>query len=316
MFFSLSSLELGLLVFGIVLGTTLAGRLPGAAAAHARRRPARAGRRPPGGAARRSSALILAFGLTLAVGRYDARRAAVVDDGERDRHDLPARADSARAGPHAVSRRSSCATRTRASALSRAVPDEPRGSARAIADGDDAAALALAPRRRGPRRRTDRQRAAALRRDAQRDDRHADGAGVGAEQPRARGAVLAIEVVGAAVGARAARALPRDPRARRAHASSSPRRFVSAAPADHVRPRPPGARARHRSRPRRSSTCARRWSCRPRRRGRARRSRRDAPSRRPHAFGEPLPADERTPCLELERVPDRRSDALAAWPAL
>ena len=31
---------------------------------------------------------------------------------------------------------------------------------------------------------------------------------------------------------------------------------------------------------------------------------------------EALPADERAPGLELERVPDRRSDALAPWPAL
>ena len=31
---------------------------------------------------------------------------------------------------------------------------------------------------------------------------------------------------------------------------------------------------------------------------------------------EALPADERAPRLELERVPDRRSDALAAWPAV
>ena len=29
-----------------------------------------------------------------------------------------------------------------------------------------------------------------------------------------------------------------------------------------------------------------------------------------------LPPDERAPCLELQRVPDRRSDALPAWPAL
>jgi hypothetical protein len=77
MFFRLSSLELGLLVFGIVLGTTLAGVVIG------RRLRAHADvlREPVGvlqAALLGLVALILAFGLTLAVGRYDARRAAVV----------------------------------------------------------------------------------------------------------------------------------------------------------------------------------------------------------------------------------------------
>ena len=51
-------------------------------------------------------ALILAFGLTLAVGRYDSRRAAVVDTAN-DWHDLLARADIAGADAHAPSRISS-----------------------------------------------------------------------------------------------------------------------------------------------------------------------------------------------------------------
>ena len=77
MFFRLSSLELGLLVFGIVLGTTLAGVVVG------RRLRAHADvlREPVGvlqAALLGLVALILAFGLTLAVGRYDARRSAVV----------------------------------------------------------------------------------------------------------------------------------------------------------------------------------------------------------------------------------------------
>src|SRR5688572_17810392 len=77
MFFRLSSLELRLLVFGIVLGTTLAGVVLG------RRLRAHADvlREPVGvlqAALLGLVALILAFGLTLAVGRYDARRAAVV----------------------------------------------------------------------------------------------------------------------------------------------------------------------------------------------------------------------------------------------
>src|SRR5688572_25433464 len=78
MFFRLSSLELRLLVFGIVLGTTLAGVVLG----RRLRAHAEVLREPVGvlqAALLGLVALILAFGLTLAVGRYDARRAAVVN---------------------------------------------------------------------------------------------------------------------------------------------------------------------------------------------------------------------------------------------
>jgi hypothetical protein len=76
-FFRLSSLELWLLVFGVVLGTTLLGVAIG------RRLRAHADvLREPFGVLQAALlglvALILAFGLTLAVGRYDARRGAVV----------------------------------------------------------------------------------------------------------------------------------------------------------------------------------------------------------------------------------------------
>jgi hypothetical protein len=76
-FFRLSSLELGLLVFGFVLGTTLLGVVAG------RRLRAHADAlREPFGVLQAALlglvALILAFGLTMAVGRYDSRRAAVV----------------------------------------------------------------------------------------------------------------------------------------------------------------------------------------------------------------------------------------------
>jgi hypothetical protein len=77
-FFRLSSLELGLLVFGVVLGTTLLGVVAG----RRLRAHAEALREPVGvlqAALLGLVALILAFGLTLAVGRYDARRAAVVE---------------------------------------------------------------------------------------------------------------------------------------------------------------------------------------------------------------------------------------------
>jgi hypothetical protein len=77
-FFRLSSLELGLIIFGFVLGATLLGVVGG----HRLRAHADALREPFGvlqAALLGLVALILAFGLTLAVGRYDARRAAVVD---------------------------------------------------------------------------------------------------------------------------------------------------------------------------------------------------------------------------------------------
>jgi hypothetical protein len=77
MFFRLSSLELGLLLFAIVLGTTAIGVLVGR-----RLRPSRETLREPVGVLQAALlglvALILAFGLTMAVGRYDSRRAAVV----------------------------------------------------------------------------------------------------------------------------------------------------------------------------------------------------------------------------------------------
>jgi hypothetical protein len=79
MFFRLSSLELGLLIFGVVLGTTLVGVVAG------RRLRAHADvlREPVGvlqAALLGLVGLILAFGLTMAVGRYDSRRSAVVQE--------------------------------------------------------------------------------------------------------------------------------------------------------------------------------------------------------------------------------------------
>jgi len=79
MFFRLSSLELGLLLFAVVLGMTLLGILAG----HRLRDKADILREPVGvvqAALLGLVALILAFGLTMAVGRYDSRRAAVVAD--------------------------------------------------------------------------------------------------------------------------------------------------------------------------------------------------------------------------------------------
>jgi hypothetical protein len=78
-FFRLTSLELGLLIFGIVLGTTLLGVLVG----YRLRAHVDALREPFGvlqAALLGLVGLIMAFALTMAVGRYDARRAAVVQE--------------------------------------------------------------------------------------------------------------------------------------------------------------------------------------------------------------------------------------------
>jgi hypothetical protein len=79
MFFRLSNLELGLVVFAIVLGCTLLGAFAGR-----RLRGHVETLREPFGVLQAALlglvALILAFGMTMAVGRYDARRAAVVED--------------------------------------------------------------------------------------------------------------------------------------------------------------------------------------------------------------------------------------------
>ncbi len=78
MFFRLNSLELGLIVFAVLLGTTLLGAFAG------RRLRSRTELREPLGVLQAALlglvALVLAFGLSMAVGRYDSRRAAVVND--------------------------------------------------------------------------------------------------------------------------------------------------------------------------------------------------------------------------------------------
>ena len=77
MFFRLSSLELALLIFAIVIGSTLLGAYAGRRMSHHAER-----LREPLGVLQAALlglvALILAFGLTMAVGRYDSRRTAVV----------------------------------------------------------------------------------------------------------------------------------------------------------------------------------------------------------------------------------------------
>ena len=182
MFFSLSSLELGLLVFAIVLGTTLIGAFLG----RRLRIHADALREPVGvlqAALLGLVALILAFGLTLAVGRYDARRTAVVATANAIGTTY-LRAQTLREPMRTRSLDELVQYTDATIRLSRAVPGTPAARA-AIADGDALQrtlwrsadeALVGTPTESAPR----------LAGDAQRDDRHADGAGIGAEQPCAR----------------------------------------------------------------------------------------------------------------------------------
>jgi hypothetical protein len=92
-FFRLSTWELWLIIAGVVLGFAL-GYLTG----RVLRRQADTLREPVGivqGAFFELVGLILAFGLTLAIGRYDARRAGVVDAAAEDGPDAPnSRADA------------------------------------------------------------------------------------------------------------------------------------------------------------------------------------------------------------------------------
>src|SRR3954469_5970547 len=79
MFFRLSSLELALLVFGAVFGATAVGLLLGRRIRQ-RSEHLRASLGVLQSALLGLVGLVLAFGLALAVGRYEARRAAVVAD--------------------------------------------------------------------------------------------------------------------------------------------------------------------------------------------------------------------------------------------
>jgi hypothetical protein len=79
LFFRLSTFELGLILFAVVFGATVLGIVLGRLVRHRSEHL----REPLGvlqGALLGLVGLVLAFGLALAVGRYEARRAAVVDD--------------------------------------------------------------------------------------------------------------------------------------------------------------------------------------------------------------------------------------------
>ena len=151
MFFRLTSLELALLLFGAILGATALGILIG----RAMRRHSQHLSEPLAvlqAALLGMVGLLLAFGLSMAVGRYDARRAAVVDDANA------IGTAYLRAQTLTEPQRTASLARLRRYAdtsarLSDAVPGT-GGSTRAVADGDvlqrELWALASASMHRAP----------------------------------------------------------------------------------------------------------------------------------------------------------------------
>ena len=183
MFFTLTSWQLALVLAGILFGATLLG-LIGAVP-----EPSSETLREPFGVVQGALltlvGLVLAFGLAMAVGRYDARRAAVVNDANAI-GTAYLRAQTLREPVRSLSlplyeRYTDASIR-----LSRSVP------------GSAAAKRAIAAESVLQRRlwrlagqaldtAADPVGAAPVRREPERDDRHADDARVRAEQPRALG---------------------------------------------------------------------------------------------------------------------------------
>ena len=169
-FFGLTSLELGLLFFGVLLGSTAVGVILGRRVRHL----SDSLKEPFGilqGALLGVVGLLLAFGLSLAVSRYEDRRADVVDEANAigttylRAQTLPEPVRSRLARSARPLHRERRPARGRRAAERRGTRDE-RPLRRA-------AAAALGARRHGARRAAARQRAAPVRRDAERDDRRA-----------------------------------------------------------------------------------------------------------------------------------------------
>jgi hypothetical protein len=132
MFFRLSSLELGLILFIVVFGATAVGLVLGRVLRHRSEY-----LREPFGVLQAALlglvGLVLAFGLALAVGRYEARRAAVVDDANAIGTTY-LRAQTLREPIRTRSLELLVRYTDTSIRLSRAIPDSPR-SRGAIADG-------------------------------------------------------------------------------------------------------------------------------------------------------------------------------------
>ena len=150
--------------------------------------------------------LILAFGLALAVGRYETRRASVVEEANAIGTTY-LRAQTLAEPMRSRSLELLTDYTDSSIRLAQAVPSSVRREERPCRR-PEAAARAVGPRGPLARRRPDRKRAAAVRRDAQPDDRPADRAQGGPEQSGAAGGALV-------------RAGERDDRARAARRSTS-----------------------------------------------------------------------------------------------
>jgi hypothetical protein len=195
LFFRLSSLELWLILFAIILGTTALGLVLGHRMHHGSQH-----LREPFGVLQAALlglvGLLLAFGLALAVGRYESRRAAVVDDANAIGTTYlraqtlaePIRTESL----ELLKRYADSSIR-----LSRSVPSSD-GERRAIADGEKlqrqlwalaGRALADAPTASAPR----------LYVETLNEMIDMQTVRVAALNNRVPGAVLAVEVIGAAV---------------------------------------------------------------------------------------------------------------------
>ena len=170
-FFRLTSLELGLLFFAVILGATGLGIFLGRRVRHL----SETLKEPFGvlqaallglvGAAARVRSV--AGGLPLRGSPLEHRHR-----GQRDRHDIPPRPDPAGADPQPLAGPARPLHAERRPPLGRGAGQR-RGRGRPRTGGADSAP-AVEPRGRGSRHGADRQRATPLRRDAQRDDRRGD----------------------------------------------------------------------------------------------------------------------------------------------
>ncbi len=194
MFFELSSWILGLMLFAVVVGATAAGLVRGRSLSH-RSESLREPLSALQGALLGIVGLLLAFGLAMAVGRYESRRAAVVDDANA----IGTTYLRAQTLAEPMRTRSLVALRDYTDAsirLSRSVPDS-AGSRRAVADGARlqrelwrlaAQALDVAPTATAPR----------LYVEALNETIDMQTVRVAVLKNRVPGAVLLLEVVGSA----------------------------------------------------------------------------------------------------------------------